>query len=1184
MLHICGKTPETGAQVFVFFEAGNINKPVYFAAAQAGLGWFSEHPNQHVFQSDNIRVRIDEEPEHPDSTCKFDTYNDQNSDVSIEDGTKKGRQTRLDIEVLAKDINAVNIQIHGDVNMKIEGDWYVHHEGDKHETHIGDTYIKHVGDTYTEEEGTTIYRHTGDYSQLIDGTYTENITANYNQNVGADSTIMITNNSMLAIGGNYNKTIGESVTYQIVGSEDKSIGKNKQLRVGGDCDEYITGYKKSVIGGNLTINVNDDIEQISKRGSITILTQGQFEIFNEQGVISAEGYNNLGTKGNIIIKSTFGNIGITTVENKQIADLEKECCIIPWNPSYLKAVTLISQLVPGFNQDMIITDPIAPTDLTSFLQFLQTAVMYDGFPTFLPCKMIMQNPSIEPPGDGWISNFRKIDDNWNTITNTNYWKLISKVIGNIDIKSWSGDITVETKGTLGNAGNINLFANNKYGALPGYKVGNVQVAAYTPFRVFTDPRDLFLDTHLLGKLQGKFAWFSNANGQKQGKTPPAITLKPLAPVQQLLQMLGVPFEFGFTQAESNGGGCISCINDVIVQTAVDLQLFTLLPYVITEKVFSDKSIPMHKFNASTKSMIEDEETCAGSVSILKQSSNGFGHAVDKNGLDEIYGSPTYPFGNIIMNGVGSYDLHVGKNATFAADTNSWQFGVSSNIEQGWFYPSKGINPIDNVLGEMNVAMPGQIGQPIIKKKTTNYYNHFDKLTFGEYTSVYTGLKDTGVYSIPQVKNGIFGNEQSEYLSDIPNKIEKLNQIGQHNSTTYTVDLQPYIINDYVYTPYIELPTTPPNGLADDNGNWEEGENDGDMGENENNETNGEFHREGDNYDITFKHEDMRNSFYIQLGKGSIMNITSGLEQECLLKDQMPNTANAISTVISVLGALIKLVPAIGTAIGEFIQQGAKMLPNLLMLEKTEFFAYQSFLYKFFDKKQYSIDIPIKSTTETGIIAWPISGSLAPILSGKPVFYNNINMGLPDILPVADSLISVGTIIDPLGCLQKLISEQLPEVINTTEMNTTIGIGGLPKWLQGVLFGAEELASANIGLFPGLKFGAAANILDSKDDKKIHYSEVKAQLPLLPEETELSIKGQSYTFFNGIRTTAQVLPYIDGTITWDFFNETLALTVGGPIVPHSALVIGGKEIWNIPNGGGGILGSGLIDAIIDVFFS
>jgi hypothetical protein len=133
-----------GAQVFVFFEAGDINKPVYFASAQSGPGWFAEHPNQHVFHSDNIRVRIDEEPEHPDSTCQFDSYNQENCDASITDGTKIATKTRLDIEVLAKDINAVNIQIHGDVNMKILGDWYVHHEGSKHETHIGPHYVKHI--------------------------------------------------------------------------------------------------------------------------------------------------------------------------------------------------------------------------------------------------------------------------------------------------------------------------------------------------------------------------------------------------------------------------------------------------------------------------------------------------------------------------------------------------------------------------------------------------------------------------------------------------------------------------------------------------------------------------------------------------------------------------------------------------------------------------------------------------------------------------------------------------------------------------------------------------------------------------------------------------------------------------------------------------------------------------------
>jgi hypothetical protein len=54
-----GKNGDDGASVWVFFEGGDVNKPIYFASAQSGPGWFSEHPNQHVFKSDNVMVRID---------------------------------------------------------------------------------------------------------------------------------------------------------------------------------------------------------------------------------------------------------------------------------------------------------------------------------------------------------------------------------------------------------------------------------------------------------------------------------------------------------------------------------------------------------------------------------------------------------------------------------------------------------------------------------------------------------------------------------------------------------------------------------------------------------------------------------------------------------------------------------------------------------------------------------------------------------------------------------------------------------------------------------------------------------------------------------------------------------------------------------------------------------------------
>lgn len=118
---------EIGAQVFVFFEAGNINKPVYFAAAQSGPGWLSEHVDQHVFRSDNVTVRIDENPDDNNSTCKFNSYNSECNEVSKKDYTKKQQKTRLDIVVLASEFTAVNLQISGDVNMKVDGDWYIEH-------------------------------------------------------------------------------------------------------------------------------------------------------------------------------------------------------------------------------------------------------------------------------------------------------------------------------------------------------------------------------------------------------------------------------------------------------------------------------------------------------------------------------------------------------------------------------------------------------------------------------------------------------------------------------------------------------------------------------------------------------------------------------------------------------------------------------------------------------------------------------------------------------------------------------------------------------------------------------------------------------------------------------------------------------------------------------------------------
>ena len=173
-----GNSPDQGAEVFVFFEHGDINFPVYFAAVQAGSGWFSEHDNQHVFRSDNVTVRIDQNTSNPASTCKFDPYIQNNSVVSKKDHvinktakTQPPTQipTRLDIQIQANKMIAINLQISGDVNIKQIGDAYIEQIGDRHQTLSGNRYVKHYGHTYIEQDGNYISLQRGMHQEAITG-------------------------------------------------------------------------------------------------------------------------------------------------------------------------------------------------------------------------------------------------------------------------------------------------------------------------------------------------------------------------------------------------------------------------------------------------------------------------------------------------------------------------------------------------------------------------------------------------------------------------------------------------------------------------------------------------------------------------------------------------------------------------------------------------------------------------------------------------------------------------------------------------------------------------------------------------------------------------------------------------------------------------------------------------------
>mgnify|MGYP003302406291 CR=1 FL=1 len=922
--HFGENSPKTGAQVFVFFENGNINKPVYFASAQSGPGWFSEHPNQHVFHSDNIRVRIDEEPTHPDSTCQFDTYNDKNSIVSITDGTKKKVPTRLDIEVLATDINAVNIQIRGNVNMKIIGDWYVHHEGHKHETHIGDTYIKHIGDTFIESSGLVVKDHTGNVSKTIDGFVSKTILDGYHKEVEGNYDKTVTDNHSVKIGNNFEKIIGTNSTWKINGSESREILGDKTVFAAGEASYNIIKSWNNVVGAKYSLQANDNITATTTSGNIELKTLGKYEIMKD-GYITGTGYKNLGNRGNIKLTSTFGNIGLFTEENKEWADLETDTTCVAWNPSYLNQMGLLSQFIPGIDTDMIVKPVSVGGDLASIFTFLQQSALFDGLPTFLPTKMIMQNPNIKSVSGAWINDFRNIDDDWTNLNDNNFWKLISKVIGNVTVKSWNGDIDLKTAGTLGNGGNINIIANNQYGALPGYKAGNVNIDAQSPFRIFTDPRDLFLDTHLQGKFMGTFSWFSSTASPTPSIAPPAISVKPFAPVQMILGMLGIPVQFGFAVPSTNGkGGCAACIYDVLVQAAADLGIFSMVPWVLA-KLLVEGQPELHHFNALHPALGNTGE-CPGSVSILKQESNGYAHAVDTYHLDETFSDANSPFGNVIINGTGSYNVNAGKNATIFAKEHDFNFGVSSLIKTDWINPSEGLNPLDIIFGESPVAFPGVMCKPVVKTADLIYYNSFNNKNFGEYISKFNGFTNTGVYKLGIVDLGTVGFEVAEYKLSIPYLDLNLKELTVDGSISVNVDNSVPEYEDKNYNIYATS-NTAANSV---------------------------------NPRAMTENQPMENAYYLQVGNPDIFAVTvSGCHNFDKLKDQLPNTANAVSMAATIAGQIFGSPPD--------VLQKAKNLANMPVPAKNDLYLGASYIGHFYDAINFKAWMPQKMTTDIGLI-------------------------------------------------------------------------------------------------------------------------------------------------------------------------------------------------------------------------
>jgi hypothetical protein len=288
--------------------------------------------------------------------------------------------------------------------------------------------------------------------------------------------------------------------------------------------------------------------------------------------------------------------------------------VIPWNPVFLSNLQLISMIIKDFDPKTVLftRKDFQFQNIQEVLNFiinLPLTIVYDGLPNTFPCKMITQNPNIRPVNEmdwkdniatltpGEYRNYSSIDDNWRNVSNTAYWKVVGRLVGNIDIRSWSGDINIITEGRLGNAGNININACDSVGTLPDYKAGNINITNKAKAKIYNDPRHYFFDSqNILNRLN----ILTNGNSAVPGK---------------LFKYINVMNKKG------TAGGCASCIAEYLFYL-----MGTVAPLQKTFIQAMSLNVPWHTFNPLTKIPDDDWKN-----SLIQ---TGFDHAYDNGMIDK----------------------------------------------------------------------------------------------------------------------------------------------------------------------------------------------------------------------------------------------------------------------------------------------------------------------------------------------------------------------------------------------------------------------------------------------------------------------------------------------------------------------------------------------------------------------
>lgn len=263
-------TPHVGAHVWVFFERGDHNEPRHFGVCQGGSGWLSAHKNQHVVQTNNVRICVDEDPtrivEPVDGEINTNhlTYNNANC-THISREREESSSARVAITIEHSGECAIDLNIVGNINMHVVGDMYLEQDGDRHETilgdiyrkHKGDLHLEHVGDVLHEQTGNTVIEQKGNWTMLQDG----------------DNKQQCTGDKRTIVSKELYQTVGDNANYNFMSNVNNThIGMINNI-IGGSVYNVVTGEYNNVLG-SFKSTVGDNINFIMAKGNVDIQAFG----------------------------------------------------------------------------------------------------------------------------------------------------------------------------------------------------------------------------------------------------------------------------------------------------------------------------------------------------------------------------------------------------------------------------------------------------------------------------------------------------------------------------------------------------------------------------------------------------------------------------------------------------------------------------------------------------------------------------------------------------------------------------------------------------------------------------------------------------------------------------------------------------------------------------------------------